>query len=267
MKLTIGMPSYNNFQQTWFTVQSLRMYQDLTDCEILVVDNYGCDTLRDWIAGNTDSSVRYVRYTEKQGTAPAKNQVFEQAGGDFVLCIDSHVLLWSDAIRQLKQWIDNNQDSADLIQGPLVFDQLNIFTDHLKDKWQTEFWGVWGDSKTELPDKPYEIPMMGMGLFGCFKDKWLGFNPSFEGFGGEEGYIHKKYHKHDCKVLSLPCLKWVHKFHDQTAPTSYSNILEQRIKNYTVGFLELEMDLQPIIEHFANFKITVSGQTISVERK
>ena len=50
MKLTIGMPSYDNYQEVWFTVQALRMYQDLEDCEILVIDNYGKDVR---ITGNT----------------------------------------------------------------------------------------------------------------------------------------------------------------------------------------------------------------------
>jgi hypothetical protein len=45
--LTIGMAAYNDFGGVYFTLQSLRLYQDLRDTELLVVDNYGCpDTKR-----------------------------------------------------------------------------------------------------------------------------------------------------------------------------------------------------------------------------
>ena len=40
--LTIGMPTYNDFDGVYFTLQALRSYQDLRDTELLVVDNYGC---------------------------------------------------------------------------------------------------------------------------------------------------------------------------------------------------------------------------------
>ena len=40
--LTIGMATYNDFNGVYFTLQALRLYQDLRDTELLVVDNYGC---------------------------------------------------------------------------------------------------------------------------------------------------------------------------------------------------------------------------------
>jgi hypothetical protein len=40
--LTIGMATYNDFDGVYFTIQALRLYQDLADTELLVVDNFGC---------------------------------------------------------------------------------------------------------------------------------------------------------------------------------------------------------------------------------
>jgi hypothetical protein len=40
--LSIGMVTYNAFDGVYFTAQALRLYQDLVDTELLVVDNYGC---------------------------------------------------------------------------------------------------------------------------------------------------------------------------------------------------------------------------------
>ena len=38
--LTIGMATYKDFDGVFFTIQALRMYQDLTDTELLVIDNF-----------------------------------------------------------------------------------------------------------------------------------------------------------------------------------------------------------------------------------
>ena len=37
--LTIGVPTYDDFDGLFFTLQALRAYQDLDDTEVLVVDN------------------------------------------------------------------------------------------------------------------------------------------------------------------------------------------------------------------------------------
>ena len=59
--LTIGKPTYNEFDGVYFTVQALRLYQDLDDTELVVVDNYGCDHTKffveQWVKG------RYVLAT------------------------------------------------------------------------------------------------------------------------------------------------------------------------------------------------------------
>ena len=39
MKLTIGMAVYEDFDGAYFTIQALRMYHDLRQCELIVVDN------------------------------------------------------------------------------------------------------------------------------------------------------------------------------------------------------------------------------------
>ena len=64
MKWTIGMPSYNNFTEVFFTVQSLRMYHDLKDAEIIIVDNYGDKILEKWVRNNGKGVVRPM------GTSP-----------------------------------------------------------------------------------------------------------------------------------------------------------------------------------------------------
>src|SRR4051794_17483103 len=104
--LSIGMPTYNDFDGVYFTVQALRLYQNLKDTELLVVDNYGCDHTRRFVAGVPNA--RYVLANDAVGTAAAKNRVFAEAQGDAVLCIDSHILLPPDAVKRLRKYYRNH---------------------------------------------------------------------------------------------------------------------------------------------------------------
>src|SRR3954451_22538051 len=94
--LTIGMPTYNDFDGVYFTLQALRQYQDLADTELLVVDNYGCEDTRTFVENWTRG--RYIRATDVVGTAAPRDLVFREAQGQAVLCCDSHVLFAPGAI-------------------------------------------------------------------------------------------------------------------------------------------------------------------------
>jgi hypothetical protein len=69
LKLTIGMPSYKNFEEVFFTVQSLRLHHDLKDTEIVVVDNFGDTHLEKFARG---SGVRYEKFIDTTGVSAAK---------------------------------------------------------------------------------------------------------------------------------------------------------------------------------------------------
>ena len=91
--------------------------------------------------------------------------------------------------------------------------------------------------------------MQGLGLFACRREAWPGFNPLFRGFGGEEGYIHEKFRRQKGRVLCLPFLRWMHRFGRPHGPR-YSNTLEDRLRNYTIGWAELGMDTEQMNDHF-----------------
>jgi hypothetical protein len=100
-----------------------------------------------------------------------------------------------------------------------------------------------------MPTEPFEIWGHGGGCFGCFKDAWLGFHHDFKGFGGEEGYLPSKYRKHSRKVWSLPFLKWIHRFGEGKG-AGYPLLVEDRIRNYLIGHIELGIDESRLVEHF-----------------
>ncbi len=249
VELTIGMPTYKDFDGVYFTIQSLRLYHDLDNTELLVVDNFGCEHTEKLVNA---AGGRYVLANDAVGSAAAKNVVFEEAQGKNVLCCDSHVFFPPGVIAKLKKYHRANPNSRDLLQGPLVYDDLKHISTHFDPVWRGQMWGIWAtDPRGQDPNgKPFEIPMQGMGAFSCRKSAWVGFNPAFRGFGGEEGYIHEKFRQAGGKCLCLPWFRWTHRF-GRPAGVPYPLFLRDKLKNYIIGYIELGLDLTPVLEHFA----------------
>jgi Sec-independent protein translocase protein TatA len=249
--LTIGMATYNDFNGVYFTLQALRLYQDLRDTELLVVDNYGCPNTKRLVEGWVHGA-RYLLAKEVRGTAAAKERVFREARGEAVLCCDSHVLFATGAIRRLKEYYREHPDCPDLLQGPLVYDDLETMSTHFEPVWRGEMWGIWAtDPRGQDPEgEPFEIPMQGMGAFSCRKDAWPGFNPMFRGFGWEEGYIHEKFRRAGGRCLCLPWLRWTHRF-GRPAGIEYPLTVEEKLRNYLIGHAELGWDPSPVLSHFS----------------
>ena len=248
--LTIGMATYNDFDGAYFTLQSLRLYHDLSNTELLVVDNYGCEHTRRFVEGWTKG--RYVLAADVQGTAAPRDRVFREAQGEAVLCCDSHVLFAPGSIARLKAYYREHPETRDLLQGPLVYDDLRTMSTHFDSILREQMWGIWAtDERGKDPEgKPFEIPMQGLGVFSCRKDAWPGFNPLFRGFGGEEGYIHEKVRQRGGRTLCLPWLRWGHRF-GRPSGVPYPVLLEDKLWNYLIGHAELGLDLTPVVEHFA----------------
>jgi len=237
--ITVGMATYGDWDGVYFTVQSLRLYHPEVE-QIVIIDNKGDDRLRDWSNYWGRGICKYVRFKEVTGTTMPRQKVFEEADGDIVFCIDSHVLIAPGAFN--REFPDGN----DLWHGAMCYDDLTYVT-HMEDEWRDNMWGTWAKPLNELPDEPFEIPMHGLGLFGCRKEAWLNFNSEFKGFGGEEGYIHEKYRQAGRKVLCLPWIRWCHRF-GKSGPYPLNG--NDRIRNYLIGFKELGLDPKPIYDHF-----------------
>lgn len=278
-KITIGMACYDDFDGVWFSVMALRMYHAalMPDVELLVVDNNPDSPqgqavrgfINDWV-GNA----RYVPFDDPKGPATAKNEVFRQARGNAILCMDSHVLLEPDSVGRLIEYYDSHPDCQDLLQGPLIYDDLRTYSSHLENEWRGEMLGTWATDRranvrretsiridpqtaerqvqvrvTEYA--PFEIPAQGMGAFSCRKESWLGFNPHFRGFGGEEYYIHEKFRQAGRRTVCLPFLRWVHRFNRPNG-VPYELTVENKFRNYVIGHLELGLPIDPVINHFTS---------------
>lgn len=256
-KLTIGMATYDDYDGVYFSIQALRLYHKeiLHDVEILVVDNHPDGPCAAALK-KLDVTIPGYRYVPEQGMTgtTVKEIVFREACGEFILCIDCHVLIVPGALQRLMEYLDAHPGCRDLLQGPLVKDDLvKIFT-HFQPVWRTGMYGIWATDERglDINAEPFDIPMQGAGLFCCHRDAWPGFNPRFRGFGGEEGYLHEKFRQNGGRTLCLPFLRWLHRF-ERPLGIPYEIRWHDRIRNYMIGFLELGLETQPIKDHFGEY--------------
>jgi len=165
--------------------------------------------------------------------------------------VDCHVFVVPGALKLLLDYLDVHRDTRDLLQGPLLYDDLTTVSTHFRPEWRSGMYGVWEKSAAgvDIDAAPFDIPMQGLGLFACRRAAWPGFNPEFRGFGGEEGYIHEKFRRAGGRTLCLPFLRWMHRF-ARPLGTPYLNRWEDRLRNYLIAFRELGLDTAPVTEHF-----------------
>jgi hypothetical protein len=254
-RLCVGMATYDDFDGVWFTIQAIRMYQSevLADLSFVVIDNHpeglaapALKALGEWIP-----RYRYVPFGGYHGTS-VKDLVFREADAEIVCCVDCHVLLRPGALARLRAWFDAHPDSRDLLQGPLLYDDLaKPEATHLEPRWGSGLFGQWArDPRIDDPDcAPFEISMQGLGVFACRKDAWPGLNPRLRGFSGDEGYLHEKFRRRGGRVLCHPGLAWAHRF-PRPAGTSYANSWEDRVRNYYLAWSEIGWDVAPVEAHF-----------------
>ena len=252
--LCIGMATYDDYDGVYFSAMAIRLYHPevTADTEILVIDNHPdgpcaaeLKALENWIPG-----YRYIPFDQIHGTA-VRDLIFREANAEFVLCMDCHVMIAPGALRQLLDYFRAHPDTPDLLQGPLLYDDLRTLSSHMDQTWSAGMYGVWGnDPRAADPTAPpFEISMHGLGTFSCRKAAWPGLNPRLRGFGGEEGYIQEKFRRAGGRTLCLPFLRWIHRF-GRPAGVPYKNSWEDRIWNYLVIAHELGNDPSAALAHF-----------------
>ena len=255
-KITIGTCVYDDYDGVYFTLQSIRLCNpDILDrIEFIIINNNPASCHGEEVSKLTQHISEPITYLEfsKYNSPFLKGKIFDLAETEYVLVLDCHVLLEPGALKQLLDFYDAGKDEGNLLQGPLLHDDLtNISTHFDLSKWSSDMWGEWSFDKRgkDRDSEPFEIPAQGMGLFTCRRNSWLGFNKNFRGFGGEEGYIHCKYRNAGKKTLCLPFLRWLHRFSRPGGP-KFTPLLQDRFRNYMIGFNEVGRNTNEVIKIF-----------------
>lgn len=255
MKLTVGMATYKDFDGVYFTLAALRMYQSVShQLELLVVDNLGepnpegvgCPSTK---KVTRDFRGRYIHAPHAKGTAAPRDLVFKEATGDVVMCIDCHVLPEQGTLDRLAAFFADPAHAKDLVQGPMLADDMQTLSSHFDPVWRQRMYGTWACDDLVKGTEPFEIPMQGLGMFAMRKEAWPGFNPLFRGFGGEEGYIHEKVRQRGGRCYCHPGMRWLHRF-GRPGGVPYPMKVADRIANYIIGRMELGLGYADVLDHF-----------------
>ena len=170
MKLTIGMAACGDFPLVWATVQSLRWHhrEAFADgqTEIVIVDQSDDDALKNFVNAWAHRQVRRIEMKEPKGTSAPRNAIFEHARGEWVLVIDSHVLLGPGVVARFKEWGQAHPNCRDLLHGPMIYDSLDNAATHMADEWRGHMWGTWAGGFPSVEADPFDIPGHGIGALG-----------------------------------------------------------------------------------------------------
>jgi glycosyltransferase involved in cell wall biosynthesis len=185
LKLTIGMAVHRDWNGVVFTVQALRLFHPevMKDAELVIIDNapqingkgepVGLTLLYANLLSKISEcrGVKLVPYGQAVGTSAPRNHIFQHATGDVVVCMDCHLLLPPGSLKAAVDWFAARPESKDILQGPLVYDDLNNLGTHFADIWRGQMWGVWAQGWRCSCDpfapvfSPLEKPGGGHGFF------------------------------------------------------------------------------------------------------
>ncbi|WP_146004231.1 glycosyltransferase [Halioglobus japonicus] len=254
-KLCIGMATFDDYDGVYFSIQAVRMFHPevLDEVQFVVLDNNPTSPCAAALKSMEEDvpHYRYIPQPEAVGTV-CKDYIVREANAEYVMIMDCHVFLAPGAIRRLIDYLDSRPDCNDLLQGPLVYDDLKSLSTHFKPGWSGGMYGTWDtDPRGESIDaEPFDIEMQGCGLLAFRRDAWRGFNPRFRGFGAEEGYIQEKFRQAGGRSLCVPFLRWLHRF-NRPLGVPYVNDWHDRIRNYVIGWTELGLDVSSGHAHFS----------------
>lgn len=138
--LTIGMATFRDTDGCYMTLEVLNAFHPRV--QYLVIDNApepDIDTM------NVCHAIggRYLHRPDLHGTSAPRDAIFRLAKTDWAMCVDSHVILESGAVQALLDYIDQNPDSNDLIQGPMVHDDGKVTSTYWRATHPPGLWGVW----------------------------------------------------------------------------------------------------------------------------
>lgn len=247
--LTVGMATYDDAFGVWTTLGTLSEYHP--DVDVVVIDTKpgGCRRTKSMTLA---AGGRYFHRPDLTGTAAPRDAVFRLARTPWVMVLDSHVIVRAGAIATALQYIADNPESCNLIQGPLIGDNGVVAGTHWRPTTEPGLWGVWDVvPRGDMPlTQPFDIPAQGLGQFMMRRAVWPGFHPMHRGFGGEEGYIHAKVRQDGGRTLCHPGIGWRHFFRDMEsgAPAPpYPLKTDDMVWNLLVTHRELGIEAEDAI--------------------
>jgi len=109
MKLSIVILTWNSEKHVENCLDSIMNSVDLSDAEIIIVDNGSTDKTID-IISKQFPFVYLIRNAKNRGVAPARNQGIRAASGEFILILDIDTRVHDKAINILLEHLETHPD-------------------------------------------------------------------------------------------------------------------------------------------------------------
>lgn len=124
MKLSVIIVNWNTKELTKQSLQTL--FDTTTDIEkeVFVVDNASSDGSVEMIEKNFPQ-VQIIKNTDNLGFGKANNQALEQAKGEYLMLLNSDVIVHAGAIQALVKYLDTHQDV--MMVGPKLLNEDGTF--------------------------------------------------------------------------------------------------------------------------------------------
>jgi GT2 family glycosyltransferase len=114
MKLSVIIINYNTPEMTEKTIRAFNSHMAGFDYEIILIDNASNNKLTAEIIN--DLNLAYLENQKNIGFAPAVNQGLVIAKGEYVLLLNSDVIIKDESIREMITFMDTKQNVA--VLGP-----------------------------------------------------------------------------------------------------------------------------------------------------
>ncbi len=243
------MAVHDDYAGVAFTIMNILLNhaESLPDIEFLLVDNNPgtgeSNDAKKFMLSKIPNG-RYTAISPYTGSF-VKNQVIQAANTEYVLCIDSHVMLAAGSIRKLIAFLRAVGITNDLFHGPILTERGTIHATHMNPGFSGGNFGRWGTYQGDEMKNPdiYQVPLHGMGLFLTRRDTWPGFHTAMHQFGSEEGYIHEKFRLLGRDCWSLPFLGWWHLFRNESRNISYPLSNPHKYRNSLIAWTEINLPL------------------------
>lgn len=239
--LSIIIPVRGKPNELWFTLQGL-IYQIRSmaeDVEIVVIDNGNSDSKPgDCMDVCAKAGVHYIADASVQSPYHPRNVGAAAAKGEWLLFLDSHVLLEPGFLVTLRYSLGKYPPKS-MVHFTIGFGNPGQRFAQYRMTVDENFWGTWGPTAKPhdlggTENRPYRIAASGIWCFLTRKADWEwvgGFHPSFIGYAGGEVYLQTKYWLLGGEVLLDPRLHGVH----YSGPRDYQATWNDRIRNVALA--------------------------------
>ena len=232
--VSVIIPVRGKPNELWFTLQGLAHAGFGEASEIIVVDNEPDGDVEEVCRYYDRPWLRYIPAGEVASVNYPRTVGAEQATGDWLLTIDSHVLLQPGTFDDLSKRIAaGSYPEGALVHFGISFGGPNVYGGY-RLTLEENFWGAWELLLPEGCADPYHVAASGNWALLTRRADWQrlgGFNPGFRGYGGDEIYIQLKYWRQGGQVLLDPALRGCH----WSGKRGYSFDLDAFLRNVALG--------------------------------